>query len=71
MTAIIIRRIIGGAVFAVGCLLVENEIGVKGSVGVFLVPVGIMIICGYTKGLLTLLTPSQELKAKQREDSTS
>ena len=69
MTAIIIRRIIGGAIFVAGLFLLENEIGVKGSLGVFLVSAGLMVVGGYMRGLLSI--PSQELKAKQEEKTTA
>ena len=68
MTRIFIRRIIGGAILGAGFLLLDNEIGTKGCLGVFLVSAGIMVVSGYMKGFLTA---SQELKAKQEEKITA
>ena len=68
MALIIIRRLIGGAVFVAGCYLVENEIGVTGCFGVAVMIIGLGIVAGL-KGYFC--TASSEHKSKKEEHITN
>ncbi|NQT34770.1 hypothetical protein HQ587_06235 [bacterium] len=68
MLLIIIRRLVGGLFLAAGIFVLGDEIGLRGTIGVMLIILGLMTVSGIKEFWWTL---SQELKAKREKKTTA
>ena len=66
MALIIIRRFVGGLLFAAGMFILCDKIGWVGTVGVVIVITGLAVVAGSREFFWSV---SQELKAKQEKDT--